>query len=57
MFALICKIEVLLHGLVKKTLEVGYGDRWWRKGTPEPTRKKCQLRKEEDMTPRSQVDN
>jgi hypothetical protein len=51
MFALICKIEVLLHGLVKKTLEVGYGDRWWRKGIPEPTRKKCQLRKEEDMTP------
>lgn len=51
LYALICEVEILLHRLVKQTLEAAYGDRWWREGIPEPTRKQCQIRKEEDRTP------
>lgn len=51
LYALICEIEVRLHSLVKQTLKSAHGDRWWREGIPEPTRKQCQLRKEEDTTP------
>jgi hypothetical protein len=51
LYALICEIEVGLHRLVKQTLEAEYGSRWWREGTPEPTRKNCQGRKEEDSSP------
>jgi len=51
LYALICKIEVLVHRLVKQTLKVAYGDRWWREGVPEAARKNCQLRREEDKTP------
>jgi len=51
LYALICSIEVLLHRLVKQTLQAAHGDRWWRDGIPEPVRKNCQSRKEEDETP------
>jgi hypothetical protein len=42
---------VLLHRLVKQTLQSAYQDQWWRKGIPESTRKNCQSRKEEDEIP------
>src|SRR5258708_17488305 len=51
LYALICEIEVQLHSIVKQSLQSAHGDRWWREGIPEPTRKQCQLRKEEDTTP------
>jgi hypothetical protein len=51
LYTLICEIEVRLHNLVRQTLKSAHGDRWWREGIPEPTRKQCQLRKEEDPTP------
>jgi hypothetical protein len=51
LYALICQIEVGLHRLVKRTLEAEYGSRWWREGIPEPTRKNCQGRREEDAAP------
>ena len=51
LYALICEIEINLHHLVKRTLESEYGDRWWREGIPEPTRKNCQGRREEDAAP------
>ena len=51
LYALICEIEVSLHRLVKQTLEAEYGSRWWREEIPEPTRKNCQGRKEEDSSP------
>jgi hypothetical protein len=51
LYALICEIEVRLHSLIMHTLKSVHGDRWWREGIPEPTRKQCQLRKEEDSTP------
>jgi hypothetical protein len=51
LYALICEIEVLLHRLVMQTLKAAYRDRWWREGVPEPSRKNCQIRKEEDKTP------
>src|ERR1017187_4826087 len=39
LYALICKIELLLHRLVKQTRQAAHGDRWWREGVPEATRK------------------
>jgi hypothetical protein len=51
LYALICEIEVGLHRLVRQTLETEYGSRWWREGIPEPTRKNCQGRREEDSSP------
>jgi Swt1-like HEPN len=51
LYTLICNTEVLLHRLVRQTLQTAYGDHWWRKGIPESTRKNCQNRKEEDEMP------
>jgi hypothetical protein len=51
LYSLICEIEVGLHHLVKRTLEIEYGSQWWREGIPESTRKNCQNRKEEDSSP------
>lgn len=48
LYALICELEVLLHRLVLQTLKSNLGERWWRDGFPEATRKNCQIRREED---------
>ena len=51
LYSLLCKIELLLHHLVKQTLQAAYGDNWWRKGISEAIRKNCQSRREEDDLP------
>lgn len=50
LYALVCKIELLLRRFVKQVLEAAYGDRWWWEGIPALTRKHCQNRREEDET-------
>jgi hypothetical protein len=51
LYTLICQLEVLLHRLVMETLQSAFGQRWWRDGIPEATRKSCQSRREEDNSP------
>ena len=51
LYALICEIEILLHGFVKETLISVYGNNWWQNGIPMQVRKDCQIRREEDSAP------
>ena len=47
-------IETHLHQLIQETLEEKYGEEligWWRQGIPEPVRKSCVIRQEEDPDP------
>ena len=47
-------IETHLHQLIQETLEEKYGEElmgWWRQGIPEPVRKNCVIRQEEDSEP------
>lgn len=47
-------IETHLHQLIQETLEEEYGEEligWWRQGIPEPVRKGCVIRQEEDSDP------
>jgi len=47
-------IETHLHQTIQETLEEKYGEEfmgWWRKGIPEPVRKSCVIRQEEDSEP------
>jgi hypothetical protein len=51
LYRLICEIELLLHRLVRQTLETNLTKQWWQKGIPENIRKQCQIKKEEDLNP------
>jgi hypothetical protein len=51
LYALICRIEILLHKMVKLVLFAAHGQDWWRKGIPERVRIECQARREQDETP------
>jgi hypothetical protein len=51
LYDLICRIDVLLHRLVKRVLLAAHGEDWWRKGIPERIRIECQARREQDETP------
>jgi len=47
-------IETYLHQTIQETLEEKYGEElmgWWRQGIPEPIRKNCVIRQEEDSEP------
>jgi hypothetical protein len=47
-------IETHLHQIIQEALEEKYGDEfidWWRQGIPEPIRKNCVVRQEEDPEP------
>jgi len=47
-------IETYLHQTIQETLEEEYGEEfmgWWRQGIPEPIRKNCVIRQEEDAEP------
>jgi len=47
-------IETHLHQVIQETLEEKYGEElmgWWRQGIPEPVRKSCVIRQEEDSEP------
>jgi len=54
LYALICEIEIFLHGFVKDTLKFVHEDDWWHKGIPLQIRKECQIRREEDTPPLSE---
>jgi hypothetical protein len=51
LYRLICEIELLLHRLVRQTLETNLTKQWWQKGIPENIRKQCQIKKEEELNP------
>lgn len=47
-------IETHLHQIIHEALEEKYGEElmgWWRQGIPEPVRKSCVIRQEEDSEP------
>jgi hypothetical protein len=47
-------IETHLHQIIQEALEEKYDEEltgWWRQGVPEPVRKSCVIRQEEDSEP------
>ena len=54
MYEDIRNIETHLHQIIQETLQEKYGEElmgWWRQGIPEPVRKSCVIRQEEDSEP------
>lgn len=51
MYLLLRRLEIQLHQMVREVLEGKYpqhDDQWWIEGVPEPIRKDCAQRREED---------
>ena len=41
LFKYVMRVEIILHGYIRKTLENKYHDDWWLKGVPDNIKNKC----------------